>query len=300
MTGRYLAIKDAPVRIIETTDGLARWEPDSVALLDVPYPTLTAVLAEHGRLEPLASAPVRDRRELDQVRHSRPGVGSVWGVGLNYRSKALRTGRALPIEPILFLAPPVAVAAADSTVVVPATMTAEMDYEAEIGFVVGATIYQASADQVWPALAAVTAVNDMTARDVMRNTGVPTLAKGFPGFKPLGSSYASLDELRDPECIRVRSWVNDELRQDDTSAGMIFAVPDLIARLSQFVPLHPGDVVITGTPAGTGQDRGEFLADGDTVRIEVDAVLPLLTRVVAPPHLSSTTASALVGHTHDH
>jgi 2-keto-4-pentenoate hydratase/2-oxohepta-3-ene-1,7-dioic acid hydratase in catechol pathway len=89
-----------------------------------------------------------------------------------------------------------------------------------------------------------------------------------------------VEEIVDRDAIRVRSWVNDELRQDDDSSGLIFSVPELLSRISWFSVLEPGDVVLTGTPAGTGQDRGVYLAPGDTVRIEVDGVLPLLTHVV--------------------
>ena len=101
---------------------------------------------------------------------------------------------------------------------------------------------------MWPAVAALTAANDLSARDVMRTTGSPTLAKSFPGCNPLGMSLSTPDEVVDRDRIRVRTWVNDELRQDDTSAGLIFSVPDLVARLSHYAALEPGDVVLTGTP----------------------------------------------------
>lgn len=270
------------VRAMETDLGLARWEPDGVVVLDCPYPTVAALLSEHGSLHALASYGVRRRLPVEEAVLVRPGVGAVWGVGLNYRSKAALTGRDAPSEPLLFAASPTALASGNASVVLPEKQTQEMDYEAEIGFVVGSALYRATPDEVWPAIAAATAVNDITARDVMRATQNPTLAKSFPGFKPVGASYASLDELRDRDCIRVRAWVNDEPRQDDSSAGMIFSVPELVSRLSHWVALAPGDLVITGTPAGTGQDRQQFLRPGDEVRVEVDAVLPLVTTVCAP------------------
>jgi 2-keto-4-pentenoate hydratase/2-oxohepta-3-ene-1,7-dioic acid hydratase in catechol pathway len=135
---------------------------------------------------------------------------------------------------------------------------------------------------VWPAGAAITAANDLSARDVMRATGSPTLAKSFPGCNPLGMSLATVDEFADRDRIGLSTWVNGELRQQDTTAGLIFSVPDLVARLSQYAALEPGDVVLTGTPAGTGQDRHCFLVPGDHVRVEVESVLPLETSVVAP------------------
>jgi 2-keto-4-pentenoate hydratase/2-oxohepta-3-ene-1,7-dioic acid hydratase in catechol pathway len=117
---------------------------------------------------------------------------------------------------------------------------------------------------------------------VMRRTATPVLAKSFPGCAPLGASVLGVEEIADRDSIGVRSWVNGEPRQDGRSSGLIFSIPDLLSRISWFSALEPGDVVLTGTPTGTGQDRGVFLAPGDTVRIEVDGVLPLLTHVVAP------------------
>jgi 2-keto-4-pentenoate hydratase/2-oxohepta-3-ene-1,7-dioic acid hydratase in catechol pathway len=165
---------------------------------------------------------------------------------------------------------------------VPPDQTLELDYEGEIALVIGRRLYRAAPEDVWPAVAAITAANDISARDVMRTTGSPTLAKSFPGCNPLGMSLSTVDEVVDRDRIRVRTWVNDELRQDDTSAGLIFPVPELIARLSHYAALEPGDVVLTGTPAGTGQDRQRFLVPGDHVRVEVESVLPLETSVIAP------------------
>lgn len=273
------------VHLVTTASGLGRVESGEIALLDTPFPHLGAVVEQLGTLAGLNACPVRGRVSLDATVLLAP-LGTpraVWGVGLNYRSKAEHTGRALPTEPILYLGAPSAVVAPGAPVVIPAGQTLEMDYEGEIAVLVGRRLYQAPPEDVWPSVAGITAANDMTARDVMRTTSAPTLAKSFPGFNPLGASVCSLDEFADPDCIRVRTWVNDELRQDDTSAGMIFPVAELLSRISWFAALEPGDVVLTGTPAGTGQDRNRFLAPGDTIRIEVGPVLPLVTTVQAPP-----------------
>jgi 2-keto-4-pentenoate hydratase/2-oxohepta-3-ene-1,7-dioic acid hydratase in catechol pathway len=192
------------------------------------------------------------------------------------------TGRSAPTEPILYLSASSASTPADGTVRIPVDQTLEMDYEGEIAVVVGRRLYQVEAADVWASIAGVTAANDMSARDVMRVTGSPTLGKSFPGFNALGMSVSTLDEFADPNRIPVRTWVNDEMLQDDTSAGMIFGIPELLARLSRYAALEPGDVVLTGTPAGTGQDRRRFLVAGDVVRVEVGSVLPLVTTIAAP------------------
>jgi 2-keto-4-pentenoate hydratase/2-oxohepta-3-ene-1,7-dioic acid hydratase in catechol pathway len=275
------------MRVVTTDAGLGRIEDGAVALLDTAFPHVGAVLEQEGSLQCLASCAVRRRIPLDEATLVAP-LGrprAVWGVGLNYVSKAARTGRGRPERPILYLAASSGVSAPGARVVIPQAAT-EPDYEGEIAVVVGRRLYRATESEVWPAIAGITAANDMTARDVMRTTSMPALAKSYPGFTPLGPSLRTPDDLPDRDAIRVRTRVNGELVQDDTSAGMIFPVPDLLARLSRFTALEPGDVVLTGTPAGTGQDRACFLADGDEVRVEVDGVLPLITRIVRPADAS--------------
>lgn len=272
------------VQVVTTTQGVGRLNGAAVSLIDTPYRDVSGVVAATGSLECLSSAPIRDEIDLAGCRVLPPlGVPrAVWGIGLNYHSKAALTGRAVPTEPILYLSASSASAPEDGTVRIPVGQTLEMDYEGEIALVIGRRLYQADPGEVWAAVAGVTAANDMSARDVMRSTGSPTLAKSFPGFNPLGMSVSTLDELADRDRIGIRTWVNDELLQDDTSAGMIFAIPDLVARLSGYAALEPGDVVLTGTPVGTGQDRARFLVAGDVVRVEVESVLPLVTTVAAP------------------
>jgi 2-keto-4-pentenoate hydratase/2-oxohepta-3-ene-1,7-dioic acid hydratase in catechol pathway len=272
------------VHVVVTTSGIGRVEDSGIALLDTPFPHAGAAIEQAGSLSVLDGCAVRERIALDGAILLSP-LGTpraVWGVGLNYRSKAARAGRAVPSDPILYLGAPSAVVASNTAVTMPIERALEMDYEGEIAVVVGRRLYQASPQEVWQSIAGITAANDMTARDVMRSTSAPTLAKSFPGFNPLGASLCSPEELADRDCIAIRTWLNGELQQDDTSAGMIFTIPDLLSRISWFAALEPGDVVLTGTPAGTGQDRQCFLAAGDEIRIEVGPVLPLITTVVAP------------------
>lgn len=272
------------VQVVATTQGLGRLEGAVVSLIDTPYRHVGDVLVATGSLDCLRSAPVRGELALDRCMVLPPlgAPRAVWGVGLNYRSKAALTGRTEPTDPILYLSASSSDVSADGTVRIPVEQTLEMDYEGEIAVVVGRRLYQAAPGEVWASIGGLTAANDMSARDVMRQTGSPTLAKSFPGFNPLGMSVSTPEEFGDLHRIQLRTWVNEELRQDDTSDGMIFAIPDLLARLSHYAVLEPGDVVLTGTPAGTGQDRGTFLAVGDVVRVEVGSVLPLVTAILAP------------------
>ncbi|MEU6034447.1 fumarylacetoacetate hydrolase family protein [Actinomadura sp. NPDC047616] len=271
------------MHVVMTAAGLGRVEDGAVAVLDTPYPDAGTLIEQTGSLESLAAAQVVRRVPLteDGVLPPLPRPRALWGVGLNYRCKAETTGRPLPDEPILYLAAPSSLGAPGSPVRVPPGRTAELDYEAEIAVVLGRPLYRAAASEAWDAVAAVTAANDLTARDVMRATAAPVLAKSFPGFTALGASLLGRDEIADSAAIGVRAWVNGEPRQDATSAAMIFPIPELLARVSWYAALRPGDVVLTGTPAGTGQDLGVFLTPGDTVRVEVDGVLPLTNRISA-------------------
>ena len=273
--------------------GLGRIDGDEFAVLDTPYPDAGAVISDTGSLRVLDGCRVVARMPLADVVLGRPMArpGAVWGVGLNYLSKAGQTGRARPEQPILYLSATSSVLAPGASVELPETVS-EPDYEGEIAIVIGRRLHRAEPRDVWAAVAAVTAANDMTARDVMRATAAPVLAKSYPGFTPLGASLCEPSDLSDRDAIRLRTTVNGVLHQDDTSAGMIFPIDDLVSRLSWFTALVPGDVVLTGTPAGTGQDRGCFLADGDEVCVEVTGVLPLVTRMVRPP----AAVSVPVGH----
>ncbi|WP_432974105.1 fumarylacetoacetate hydrolase family protein [Dactylosporangium sp. CA-233914] len=279
------------LHLIATAQGLARLGDDGVAeLLDLDHPDVAALLRAGAGLEPARHAPVRARIPLAEL----PGglaaplasTRAVWGVGLNYHSKARSAGRAVPDEPVLFLKSASAWSAPDAAVALP-TMSGQVDYEGEIALVIGQRMYQTPAAQAWSHVAGITGANDVTARDVMVASGNPALAKSFPGFGALGASVIELAAVADRAAIPIRTTVNGEIRQDSTSTDLIFAVPELLARISRYAALEPGDVVLTGTPAGTGQDRGVFLTDGDLVEVSVAGVLPLRTRFCSDPVPSS-------------
>ncbi|HVX22660.1 MAG TPA: fumarylacetoacetate hydrolase family protein [Acidimicrobiales bacterium] len=259
--------------------GIGRLEDDgSVAVLDGD---LAGYLADGNHLDALASAPARDRRHPDEVTPApvlAPGA-SVWGIGLNYRSKQLATGRSLPKHPALFLKAPAGIARPGEPIRIPATAPDCVDYEGEIAVVVGAPLFEATPATAASAVVAVAAANDVTARDVMKATGVPSLAKSYPGFGQFGSAVVDPEASGGVKGVEVTTRVNGELRQSDRGDGMILPVPDLLSLLSRYVVLRPGDVVLTGTPAGTGDETKTYLAPGDVVDVEV-AGLPVLRSTV--------------------
>lgn len=270
------------MRYLSLDAGIAKAEDDgSVAVLDAPLP-LAAYLAAGGRLAELAGAHV--------VRRCAPGdvplapltvPGAVtWGIGLNYHSKQRATGRSLPERPTLFLKCPSAAAGPGEPIRVPGTAPDCVDYEGEIAVILSSPLFEAGPDEAASAVGAVAAANDVTARDVMRATGNPSLAKSYPGFGQLGSAVLDPEAVGGFDALTLTTRVNGEVRQSDTGAGLIYPVGELLALLSQHVLLRPGDVVLTGTPAGTGDETRTYLGGGDAVEVEVAGLPALRSPVV--------------------
>jgi 2-keto-4-pentenoate hydratase/2-oxohepta-3-ene-1,7-dioic acid hydratase in catechol pathway len=273
----------AAVQLVSTAEGVGRIEPEGVALLDVPWPDLGAVLAEHGTLEPLAAARVQRVVALGSVQllPPVPRPGKVWAIGLNYRSHASETGRDLPSEPMVFIKVTSAVVGTGTQVRLPAVAPAKVDFEGEVAVVIGRRASSVRAADAWSHVAGITACDDLTARDVQRGTGNFGLAKSFDGFCPLGGSLVTLDEYADPDDIGLTTLVDGEVRQDARTTDLVFGVAELLEYLSARTTLEPGDVVSTGTPAGVGEAHGRFLGAGAVVEVRVERVLPLVNEVVA-------------------
>jgi 2-keto-4-pentenoate hydratase/2-oxohepta-3-ene-1,7-dioic acid hydratase in catechol pathway len=205
---------------------------------------------------------------------AKPGV--VLCVGLNYAAHAAESGAAPPEEPVIFYKAPNTVVGPDDDILIPRG-SARTDWEVELAVVIGRTArYLASPAAALDHIAGFAASNDVSERELQidRSGGQWSKGKSAETFNPLGPVLVTTDELVDPagglRCLRLRSWVNGEPRQDSTTADMIFDVADLVYRLSQFTVLDPGDVVNTGTPHGVAlSGRFPYLRAGDVVEIEV-------------------------------
>jgi 2-keto-4-pentenoate hydratase/2-oxohepta-3-ene-1,7-dioic acid hydratase in catechol pathway len=204
--------------------------------------------------------------------HPRPS--KIVCVGRNYAEHAKELGNVVPERPLIFLKPPSAIIGDGDAIVLPEA-SQRVEHEAEIGVVIGVPLRHASPSGVLSAVAGITCVNDVTARDLQKTDAQWTRAKGFDTFCPVGPRVVPLRDLPPWEELEVICRVNGEERQHGHAKDMVFGIPDVIAYISQVMTLEPGDLIATGSPSGVGP-----LLAGDTVEVEVTGVGVLRNRVV--------------------
>lgn len=210
-------------------------------------------------------------------------------VGRNYRAHARELSGSVfknspPVVeswPIVFTKVPECVVPDGADVRLPAEVSTQIDYEAELAVVIGRGGRGIARADAMGHVFGYTIVNDVTARDVQMRHQQWDLGKSFDGFCPMGPWIVTADEL-DGTDTRVRCWVNGELRQDARTTDFIFDIPALIETCSRGITLYPGDVIATGTPAGVGMafDPPRYLRSGDRVRIEIDGLGAIENRFV--------------------
>jgi 2-keto-4-pentenoate hydratase/2-oxohepta-3-ene-1,7-dioic acid hydratase in catechol pathway len=192
-----------------------------------------------------------------------PRPRAIFGIGLNYADHAAETGRELPEFPIVFMKLPSSSAPPGRSVPCPAVVR-RLDYEGELAVVIGAE----------GRIAGYAVADDLSARDLQGREPQWTRAKGFDASCPWGPWITTADEVPDPRALRLRTWVNDELRQDAPTSQLIFGPQELVDFIGEAITLEPGDVILTGTPSGVGMamDPRRFLDAGDVVRIEIEGL----------------------------
>jgi 2-keto-4-pentenoate hydratase/2-oxohepta-3-ene-1,7-dioic acid hydratase in catechol pathway len=207
--------------------------------------------------------------------------GKIVCVGLNYRDHAEEQGVELPEAPLLFAKWPNALIGPGEAIEIPPIVT-KADYEAELGVVIGQRVRRVSKENALEAVRGYVCANDVSARDLQFGDGQWTRGKSPDTFCPVGPMTAR-DAVPDPHALRIRAVVNGEVLQDSTTANLIFGVDDVIAYVSQTVTLEPGDLILTGTPAGVGVFRNpqRLLQPGDEVTIEIEGLGSLTNPVVA-------------------
>jgi 2-keto-4-pentenoate hydratase/2-oxohepta-3-ene-1,7-dioic acid hydratase in catechol pathway len=181
-------------------------------------------------------------------------------VGRNYADHARELGNEVPAEPLIFLKPPSALTRDGQPIVLP-TVSNQVEHEGEIGVVVGSRLRSATREEASRAISGIVAANDVTARDLQRSDKQWTRAKGFDSFCPVGEAGPAPDELGK---LTVVTRVNGIERQRGVAGEMIFDIPAILSYISGIMTLEPGDLVLTGSPAGVGK-----LAPGDVVEVEV-------------------------------
>ena len=189
--------------------------------------------------------------------------GKIVCVGRNYLEHARELGNEMPAAPLLFLKPPTTVIADGAPIVLPPE-SSHVEYEGEIGIVVGRLLRRATPADARGAIASIVALNDVTARDLQRAEPQWTRAKGFDTFCPVGTPGPVPESLAS---LTVVTRVNGEERQRGRAADMAFDIPTILAFISNVMTLEPGDLVATGTPAGVGK-----LSPGDEVEVEIEGV----------------------------
>ena len=195
-------------------------------------------------------------------------------VGLNYPMHAEESSEAPPAEPLLFAKFPSSVTGPGDPIVIDRGLMERVDWEVELGVVVGQRMRHVPADEALDYVFGYTVANDVSARDVQFGDGQWTRGKSFDTFCPIGPVIVTADELARPDDLRLTTRVNGELMQDDSTANMIFDVREILAFCSRCFTLEPGDLVLTGTPSGCGEfmDPRRSLQSGDVVEVAVEGI----------------------------
>jgi 2-keto-4-pentenoate hydratase/2-oxohepta-3-ene-1,7-dioic acid hydratase in catechol pathway len=241
----------------------------------------------------------RSRHPLDGVRLLAPAQPRKFlAIGLNYADHIAESGMQAPEFPIFFNKQVTCVVGPGDDVHMP-RVSSLLDYEGELAIVIGERCRHVPVERAHEVIEGYTIANDVSVRDWQLRTPTMTMGKSFDTHGPLGPWVVTADEVRDPHDLRIRTYVNDELRQDGSTADMVFDCFQQVAHLSEAFTLEPGDVIATGTPAGVGAVRQPFpeglLKVGDVVRIEIDGIGELTNTVVEEPegYVASATEESV-------
>ena len=267
---------------------LVRFEFDGAAGVGSVDGDRVAVLNHTSDRVPLGrSAPPTGRvLDLGQVRLLAPVARppKFLAIGKNYSAHIAEMGMPAPEAPLFFNKQSSCVTGPTDPIWVPRDAPS-VDYEGELGVVIGRRTRRVGAAEALDAIAGYLVVNDVSVREWQRRSPTFTLGKSFDTHGPLGPWMVTPDEIDDPQALRIRTWVNDELRQDDSTSSMVLGLAEQIAYLSQATTLEVGDVLTTGSPSGVGAgfEPPRWLVPGDVVTIEIDGVGRLENPVIEEP-----------------
>jgi len=270
-----IALDDAIVDLAATAPALPR---EMCGLLAAGEPALRAARDAASR--------AKSRIALDSVRLLAPIARppKFLAIGLNYADHVAEAGLEVPKVPTVFNKQSTCATGARDPIHMPRVSSA-LDYEGELGFVIGRRCRHVPRARAHEVIAGYLIVDDVTVRDWQFRVPTWTMGKSFDTHGPLGPWITTPDEVGDPHGLRLRTWVNGELRQDSNTKHLIFDCAALVEHLSTAFTLEPGDVISTGTPSGVGaaMKPPKFLRVGDVVRIEIDGLGALENPVIAEP-----------------
>ncbi len=209
--------------------------------------------------------------------------GKIIAIGLNYEDHAAETGADIPEKPIVFAKYPNTIIGPGAPIRIP-PITEQVDYEAELGVVIGARARDVSEAEALDHVFGYTNANDVSSRDLQFSEGGQwTRSKSLDTYCPIGPYIATRDEIPDPQSLFIRAILNGETVQDGTTSKMIFSVAEIVSFLSHGITLEPGDLIITGTPPGVGMARDPqlWLKPGDEITIEIEGLSALTNPVEA-------------------
>jgi 2-keto-4-pentenoate hydratase/2-oxohepta-3-ene-1,7-dioic acid hydratase in catechol pathway len=237
-------------------EGLAKVESGSV---DVE------TYVEQGVLVPI---------DLVRLRAPIARPSKVVAIGLNYMDHCREQNVEPPSRPLIFTKFTNSIVGHDDVIRWDPALTSQVDYEAELGVVIGSIARAVPAGRAHEHIAGYVALNDVSARDLQFSDGQWVRGKSLDTFCPMGPALVTRDEVPDPNNLFIRCRLNDQVLQDSSTAEMIFKIPELIEFISHSITLYPGDVIATGTPHGVGVFRNPqiFMKDGDVVTVEIETV----------------------------
>ena len=214
-----------------------------------------------------------------------PNPGKVMCLAFNYTDHAKEQGLEPPKDPSIVIKPRTALNGSGSDIVCP-DFVSELDYEVELALVIGRTCKDVPIRDALGAIFGYMVFNDVSARDIQRKDKQFTRGKSFDTFAPCGPWITTADEIADPQDLRMYTRVNGELRQDSSTSKMSIKIPEIVSKLSMVMTLERGDIISTGTPAGSMLNKpgAVFLKDGDTVETEIEGLgkLENTVKVVSP------------------
>lgn len=268
--------------VLDVAAAVAATGVDCPASADAVYAQGSAALAGLAALVEAADDPALYHQESDlSYGPAVPNPGKILCVGLNYSKHAAESGMAPPEEPVLFSKFNNTIAAHNEDIPLQADWRT-VDYESELGVVMGATARNVSVEDALEAVFGYCNMNDLSERDFQMKSGQWLLGKTLDNFLPLGPYVVTADEIPDPQNLSIKGWLNGELRQDSNTADMIFSVAEVIAYASRIMTLEPGDVISSGTPEGVilGMDPRVWMKPGDEYVVEVEGLGMLANRMV--------------------